>query len=108
MPKNEAYLFLNEEDPARILGVSGDDNAGTIRTAYLNKIKQYPPETCPEAFERIRDAYNALSDPHGRMRIMLQVADLEAPLLRLLDNQPKQRHFVGPEAWIDAMKIRSS
>ena len=107
MPKNDAYLVVNE-DPAKILGVSGDDDAGRIRAAYLNKIKQYPPETHPEAFERIRDAYNALRDPHGRMRIMLQVADLEAPLLRLLDNQPRQRHFVGPEGWIDAMKARSS
>ena len=105
MPKNYDLLFL-EEDPQNILGVSEDADTEEIRTAYLNKIKKYPPERCPEEFESIRDAYKILSDPGRRMRIVLQSADPEAPLVTLLDNQKKNRQFVGPEVWLAAMLER--
>ncbi len=105
MPKND-NLFLVDEDPQKILGVSQDADASEIRTAYLNKIKEYPPERCPEEFEGVRDAYKILSDPCSRTRIMLRSADPEAPLVTLLDNLEKSRRFVGPEMWFAAMQER--
>ncbi len=78
-------------------------DAGEIRSAYLNKIKEFPPERCPEEFERVRDAYTILSDPSRRTRAMLQSANPEASLVTLLDNQKQSRQFVGPDAWLDAM-----
>jgi hypothetical protein len=37
---------------------------------------------------------------------MLQSANPEASLVTLLDNQKQSRHFVGPDAWLDAMLER--
>ena len=102
MAKNYVFSIL-DEDPQNILGVAQDADAREIRSAYLNKIKEYPPERCPQEFERVRDAYEILSDPRRRTRAMLQSANPEAPLVTLLDNQKQSRQFVGPEAWIDAM-----
>jgi DnaJ-class molecular chaperone len=105
MPKNDDYPAL-DENPQHILGVPQDANAAEIRTAYLNKIKEYPPEKYPAEFERVRDAYTILSDARYRTRLMLQSADPEASLVTLLDNQKQNRQFVGPEAWLAAMRKR--
>ena len=102
MAKNYALPIL-DEDPQNILGVSQDADVGEIRTAYLNKIKEYPPERCPEEFERVRDAYAILSDPRRLTQAMLQSANPEAPLVTLFDNQKQNRQFVGPDAWLAAM-----
>jgi DnaJ-class molecular chaperone len=102
MAKNYDLPIL-DENPQNILGVPQDADKAEIRTAYLNKIKEYPPEKFPAEFERVRDAYTILSDPHYRTRMMLQSADPEASLVTLLDNQKQNRQFVGPEAWLDAM-----
>ena len=105
MAKNFDLPVL-DENPQRILGVAQDAKSGEIRTAYLNKIKEYPPEKSPTEFERVRDAYKILSVPRYRTRLMLQSADPEAPMVTLLDNQKQNRQFVGPEAWLAAMLAR--
>jgi DnaJ-class molecular chaperone len=103
MAKNFDLPVMNE-DPQNILGVAQDAKAEEIRAAYLDKIKEYPPDKSPADFERVRDAYTILSDPGNRTRMMLQSTDPEAPLVALLDNQKQNRQFVGPEAWLDAMQ----
>ncbi len=97
-------LPLLDDSPHNILGTAQDAKAEEIRAAYLNRIKEYPPETYPAEFERVRDAYTILSDPRHRTRMMLQSVDPDASLLELLDNQKQNRHFVGPEAWLEAMR----
>ena len=99
-------LPILDQNPQNILGVPQDAKAGEIRTAYLNKIKEYPPEKFPAEFERVRDAYTILSDVRYRTRLMLQSADPEASLETLLDNQKQNRKFVGPEAWLAALRER--
>ena len=105
MSKNDTYAII-DGNPAAILGVSADDSAEVIRAAYLNKVKQYPPERCPDEFERIRDAYTVLSDPRRRMRTLLRAMDLETDLSTLNDSRPKQRRFIGPGPWLEAMRTR--
>jgi curved DNA-binding protein CbpA len=99
-------LPILEQNPQNILGVPQDAKAGEIRTAYLNKIKEYPPEKFPAEFERVRDAYTILSDVRYRIRLMFQSADPEASLETLLNNQKQNRQFVGPEAWFAALGER--
>ena len=99
-------LPVLDENPQTIIGVTPDATPEEIRTAYLNKIKEYPPETFPTEFERIRDAYAMLSDARYRSRLMLQSINPEAPLETLLDHQKQARHFVGPEAWLAAIRER--
>lgn len=103
MAKNFDLPILGE-NPQNILGVPHDAKPGEIRTAYLNKIKEYPPEKFPAEFERVRDAYTILSDARYRTRLMFQSADPEALLETLLDDQTQNRQFVGPEAWLAAMR----
>ena len=102
MVKNYDLPVLDEK-PQNVLGVAQDASEEEVRAAYLSKIKEYPPEKHPAEFERVRDAYTILSDPHYRARMLLLSADPEASLLSLLDNQKPNRQFVGPAAWLEAM-----
>ena len=103
MPRDYDIPVL-DEDPRKILGVSAEADKEEIRAAYLKKIKESPPDRLPAEFERIRDAYGILRDPRMRMRIMLQSADPEASLTSLLDSAIAERRFVGPEAWLAAIR----
>jgi hypothetical protein len=99
-------LPVLDENPQTIIGVTADATPEEIRAAYLNKIREYPPEKFPGEFERVRDAYAILSDARYRSRLMLQSINPAASLETLLDHQKQSRHFVGPEAWLAAMRER--
>jgi curved DNA-binding protein CbpA len=91
-------------DPRQVLGVGYGANEEEIRAAHLRKVKEHPPESSPEEFERIRDAYEALRDPRRRAQTLLFAVNPEAPLVSLLAGRPQQRRFVGPGPWLAAMK----
>lgn len=95
-----------DQNPHHVLGVAQGAKMTEIRTAYLNKIKEYPPEKFPAEFERVRDAYTILSDVGYRTRLMLQGGNPEASLESLLDDQKQNRQFIGPKAWLAAMQGR--
>jgi hypothetical protein len=95
---------LKQEDPWLVLGVSQEADDNEIRTAYMRKIKEYPPDRCGPEFERIRDAYDQLKDPYRRAEYLILGASLEMPLESLLDDIPATRRYVGPELWLEAMK----
>ncbi len=105
MAKNYSLPVL-DESPQHILGVTQDAAPEDIRAAYLNKIKEYPPEQFPAEFERVRDAYAILSDASYRSRLMLESVNPDASLASLLDNQKQTRRFVGAESWLAAMRER--
>jgi hypothetical protein len=48
------------DDPFELLGVPPEVDRGVLRRAYTRLIRQFKPETAPEAFRRIRDAYEAI------------------------------------------------
>ena len=93
-----------KEDPRMILGVSLEAGDEEIRTAYLHKVKEFPPDRAPAEFERIRDAYELLRDPRRRALHMLLSVDPHEPLESLLDEGPAPRKFVGPEPWLAVLK----
>jgi preprotein translocase subunit Sec63 len=91
-------------DPWSVLGLTDDASDIEIRAAYLAKVLEYPPDRAPEAFERVRDAYEQLKDPHRRaMRTLLQ-GDPNEPLTNLLKHDANIRVHVGPEAWLTIIK----
>jgi curved DNA-binding protein CbpA len=90
----------------QVLGVSENASDDEIRAAYLEKVKQYPPEREPEEFERVRDAYETLRDPRKRARDMLLAAEPFAPLASLFDGVESERQFVGPGPWREVLKHR--
>jgi len=93
-------------DAREILGIAANASAQEIRDAYLRKVKEHPPDRSPEEFEKIRDAYETLSDPRRRMRAMLQSSDPFAPFASLADGLPPQRKFVGPKLWLEVLKSK--
>lgn len=49
-----------------VLGVPRDADGRTIKKAYFRLVRQYPPETHPEEFRRLREAYEVLSNQDSR------------------------------------------
>jgi curved DNA-binding protein CbpA len=90
--------------PHSILGISENSGAEEIRSAYLEKIKKCPPDRAPEAFERIRDAYEMLNDPRRLAAAKLFSGDPQMPFCDLLENEESKREFTGPGPWLAAME----
>ncbi|MBI5547842.1 MAG: DnaJ domain-containing protein [Deltaproteobacteria bacterium] len=53
-------------DPYQTLELGRGADARAIKTAYFRLMRLHPPEKEPEAFQRIRAAYELLSDPERR------------------------------------------
>jgi hypothetical protein len=54
-------------NPFEILGVSPGTSEEAIRAAYLQKVREFPPDRAPEKFAEVRAAFDELRDP-GRLR----------------------------------------
>ena len=95
---------LDPAAAAHLLGVALGATDDEIRAAYLRGIRENPPDRAPEAFERVRDAYEALRG--GGRLAGLFAGDPAAPLVTLVDEEPPQRRFLGPEPWLAAVRRR--
>lgn len=62
-------------DPYRILGVTPAADDETIRHAYLDAIRDCPPERDAARFEAIRTAYESVSDSKRRLKHALFAAE---------------------------------
>lgn len=54
------------EDLYKVLGTTAKISQSNLKKKYVQKVKQFPPEQHPEQFEKIRYAYETLSDPEKR------------------------------------------
>ena len=59
-----------------------ESDAAVVKRAYRRALAQHPPDTDPDGFRRIRDAYELLRDPWGRA---------EEILVRPLPQAPRPR-----------------
>jgi curved DNA-binding protein CbpA len=75
------------ESPYAVLGLSRAATADEIKQAYFAQVRQHPPEREPEAFKRIRAAYDQLKTPEKRIE-----ADM-----RLLEDLPPAKIVRLPE-----------
>ena len=101
---HEQGALSAHDDPQQVLGVDVGAPEEEIRAAYLRKVKEFPPDRAPAEFERIRDAYEILRDPHRRMAHMLFSVDPAAPLASLIARRPADRKFVGPDPWLAVIR----
>jgi curved DNA-binding protein CbpA len=92
------------QDPWSVLGVSPEADDEQIRVAYVQKVKEFPPDRSGPQFERVRDAYEQLKDPYRRAKYVILGANADRPLESLLEEVPDFRRYVGPEPWLAAMK----
>ena len=91
-------------NPFALLGVdeTGDDEA--VRAAYLAAVRRCPPDRDPEAFQRIRDAYEAIRDGERRLDFRLFGPPPLERLEELLELCPDERPHVGPGPWLNALR----
>jgi curved DNA-binding protein CbpA len=89
-----------------VLGVAPNAGEEEIRAAYLRKVKEYPPDRAPDEFEKIRNAFEVLSDPRKRTLAMLHASDPDAPLVSMLDSRAPRRLFAGPQPWREVLKAK--
>src|SRR5690625_1585531 len=50
----------------KTLGTTANIGNARIKEKYIQALKKHPPETDPEGFEKVRQAYEALKDPEKR------------------------------------------
>lgn len=55
--------LMSQPDPFEILGLEPTASEAEVRESYLRLVKLHPPETDPERFREIHDAYTAAKDP---------------------------------------------
>jgi len=91
-------------DPREVLGVNQDAGEEEIRSAYLRRVKEHPPDRSPEEFERIRDAYDSLREPRRRMRDSLLSVDPLLPFSSVIELKTRQRRFASPQPWLEVLK----
>ncbi len=89
-----------------ILGVPANASLDDIRAAYLNKVKEFPPDRSPEEFEKIRDAYDSLRDPRQHAKAMLLCSEAGAALASFAGGMKARRVFAGPKPWKEALKTK--
>lgn len=57
--------------PFEILETSEDSDDKSIKKAYLQMVKRYPPEHFPADFQRIRASYERIKTQKDRLRFAL-------------------------------------
>ncbi|HAK46557.1 MAG TPA: hypothetical protein DCO79_11650 [Spirochaeta sp.] len=63
------YGVESELSPYQILGISETADEKDIRNAYLQRVKEAPPERNPEEFKMVRKAYGILKDSNMRKKL---------------------------------------
>jgi curved DNA-binding protein CbpA len=58
--------ILHSADPYAVLGLDRRATPGEIKRAYFELVRQYSPETNPEAFKQIRAAYEKLNSAENK------------------------------------------
>ena len=72
--------------PYDYLGIDSNADDKTIRSAYLELIKTYPPDRAPERFKEIANAYETINDEKKRLEYYLFNTDvpIDSPFEALL------------------------
>jgi curved DNA-binding protein CbpA len=81
------------DDPYAVLGIAPNASEAEVKQAYFTQVRAHPPERDPQAFKRIRAAYDRLRSPEKR---------LEADMLRMQSwPEPAPASVFGPESALD-------
>ena len=92
-------------NPYRVLDIPDDtDDDGTIRNAWLEAVRRFPPEQHPERFATIREAYERIRDRESRYALRTfgdpRLSDDDA-LSALF---PPERNRAGAALWLAVIR----
>lgn len=59
--------ILQSADPYAVLGLDRRATPAEIKRAYFELVRQYSPETNPEAFKQVRAAYEKLNSAESKL-----------------------------------------
>ena len=94
-------------DPYKILDISPDQISDeSIRKAYLEAIRKFPPDREPVMFEHIRKVYDLISDEKKRIQLELFGYENKHTLDEWLPENT-DRPLVGMEKWIAVIEEES-
>jgi len=96
-------------NPFAVLGVADTAADDAIKKAYLQRVREYPPERNPERFQAIRAAYEAVKTRRDRLRHRLfqqQPPDLAGLVAAAL--QPGSLHRLSESQLRRALSHRLS
>jgi hypothetical protein len=65
-------------DPFAILGIAPTLELSAVKRAWFSALPGHPPETDPEGFRRLRNAYEQLSTP-GQLAVAFAAAPVDFP-----------------------------
>ena len=91
-------LRLWPRDPSAVLGIARAAGQREVRRAYARLIRQFRPDRCPEHFQRIRSAYEALMGGALISRPVSPDKPPAAPVGRARGNQEAERAPAGKQA----------
>jgi len=91
--------------PYQLLGIPDDcEDDDAIRNAWLDAVRRFPPEQHPEAFARIREAYERIRDRESRYRLRTfgdpRLRNLDA----LIELFPAERNHAGAALWLAVIR----
>jgi len=91
-------------NPFAVLNLSITCSDADVRARYQTLIKRYPPETQPEAFQLIHEAYTKLRTEHDRWRWLFfnqdpQVGDTPLQVLQTFARLPGRSRPPGHDAF---------
>lgn len=93
--------------PYELLAVPENADDDAIRRAYQKKLRQWPPETHPELFQSVSDAYAAIKDANARAKLKLfgtVPTGSDAKLADLVVKDFGARRKLGVAAWLEIGK----
>ncbi|OQW94963.1 MAG: hypothetical protein BWK79_04085 [Beggiatoa sp. IS2] len=94
------------QTPFDILNIGETATDAEIKSAYLQKVKQYTPEQAPEQFQIIRKAFEKIQN--HRQRLSYQLFESESPkinelLTRSLQIQAEQPQRPPEDLFVQAL-----
>ena len=113
--------MTTDQNHYEVLGVSEDASEGEIESAFYQKVKEHPPEQDEEGHQRVREAYDVLSNPDSRdeydalLRSGGEIEELREEAERLLNREDpnldtaikklKKAVVLGPEIGVIRSKL---
>jgi curved DNA-binding protein CbpA len=94
------------ENPYAILGLAPTATLEEIKQAYFSQVRQHPPEREPEAFKRIRAAYDQLKSPEKRIEADMHLLE-EWPASARAARPPEFDLSIHPEDVLALLKANT-